>query len=203
MTLGTVTDLQATPGTTPNELCRLLGYYIPGDGGGGDFYWDAASTETPNGGTIFSTGTTGRWKRLIEGPLNVRWFGAKGDDIADDTAAFTAAIKCNGDIRKEIDVPAGTYKINSTVYLPRWTTLKGNGAVLKGGNIFETGYFDAAGTVISNASQLPDTDPKRCIDLKISGFTFEGVNNAFTLNNFEEGSFVTDCMFLSCTSCIR
>jgi len=51
------------------------------------FYWDAASTEVDNGGTIIQATaiTTGRWKRVFSGAVNVKWFGAKGDGVADDT----------------------------------------------------------------------------------------------------------------------
>jgi len=71
----------------------VKGYYTDGDGGGGDFYWDSTSTETDNGGTIIKATaiTTGRWKRLFSGTVNVKWFGAKGDGT-DDAAAVNAAI---------------------------------------------------------------------------------------------------------------
>jgi hypothetical protein len=74
---------------------RLLGYHAPGDGGGGEFYWDASSSELDNGGTIIipaSKPATGRWKRLVEGPLSVKWFGAKGDGQNDDGPAIQAAL---------------------------------------------------------------------------------------------------------------
>jgi hypothetical protein len=52
------------------HCAQLLGYYAPGDGGGGEFYWDASSSEPDNGGTIITPASNpgaGRWKRLIEG----------------------------------------------------------------------------------------------------------------------------------------
>src|SRR5690606_14770348 len=40
--------------------------YHAGEGvGGGGFYWDADSTETENGGTVFGAATVGRWKRIL------------------------------------------------------------------------------------------------------------------------------------------
>ena len=37
-------------GAFNNDLGTLLGYYQPGDGGGGNLYWDASSTETQDSG---------------------------------------------------------------------------------------------------------------------------------------------------------
>jgi hypothetical protein len=72
-----------------------LGYHTVGDGGGGQFYWDASSLAQPDSGTIFEAplhGPRGRWIRLDSGPLNVRWFGAYGDGINDDSTAINTAI---------------------------------------------------------------------------------------------------------------
>jgi hypothetical protein len=73
----------------------LLGYHIPGDGGGGHFFWDASSAEPDNGGIIItpaSNPATGRWKRLADGPLSVKWFGANGNGLAYDRSAVQNAI---------------------------------------------------------------------------------------------------------------
>ena len=82
MVVDSIAALQATTIPTYN-FANVLGYSKAADGGGGDFFWDSSSTDADNGGTIFQvTGvTTGRWKRLYSGALNVKWFGAvKGED---------------------------------------------------------------------------------------------------------------------------
>lgn len=86
--------LRAYAGTPlPNETCMLLGYYTPGDGGGGDFYWDAVSTENDNNGTIVKgSAATGRWKRLYSGDLFAAWFGLKGDGT-DETSVVSDLLK--------------------------------------------------------------------------------------------------------------
>ncbi|UXZ44490.1 hypothetical protein [Pseudomonas soli] len=60
----------------------LRGYYADTPGhGGGEFYWDALSTETPNPGTIFAVSgvTTGRWKRKHSDVVDVADFGGRRD----------------------------------------------------------------------------------------------------------------------------
>lgn len=105
----TIAVLKTITGTN----AEVLGYHTAGDGGGGLFYWDSASTEADNGGTIIqATGlTTGRWKRVYSGAVNVKWFGAVGDGITDDTVAIQNAIDTSN-----IYIPkASGYLISSTI----------------------------------------------------------------------------------------
>lgn len=108
--------LSALPSS--NEICTLLGYYAQDDKGGGEFYWDANSTEADNLGTIFTVtvgGTpviTGRWKRVYTSSLNIRWFGAKGDGISADDTAFTKCIQTAGS-GSEILLGRGNYRLTA------------------------------------------------------------------------------------------
>lgn len=108
----TIADLKTITGTN----AEILGYYTAGDGGGGLFYWDSTSTETDNGGTIIqATGvTTGRWKRVFSGFINVKWFGVKGDfngtTGTDDTANIQNAINSLNNV--DLFFPKGLYLIN-------------------------------------------------------------------------------------------
>jgi hypothetical protein len=53
------------------------------------------------------------WYTNYGGPVNVKWFGALGDGIADDYAAFTNAIAAHTNIY----IPTGTYNISQTISL--------------------------------------------------------------------------------------
>jgi len=106
-----------------NATVELLGYHSKGDGGGGTFYWDSASTEDDNGGTIIeATGVVdGRWIRNYSGAVNVKWFGAVGDGVVDDSAAFQNALNTASLVK----VPQGVYKLNSTITLGQCNRLVG------------------------------------------------------------------------------
>ena len=79
--------------STPSYI-TLLGYSSAGDGGGGLYYWDSTSVLTDNGGAIvkLTSTVTGRYVRMYEPPVNIMWFGAKGDvNTVEDTSFIEAA----------------------------------------------------------------------------------------------------------------
>jgi len=72
---------------------------------------------TDNSGTILNV-STGSWLAQYSGAVNVKWFGAVGDGVADDTNAFVISIdSINGDINSgtggSLFIPSGEYSLNS------------------------------------------------------------------------------------------
>lgn len=91
VTVDTMADLQALPSRP--ELVIVKGFYEPGDGGGGAFPWYETDTTTIVAGMVISpmTGTAGRYKRLVIGPLYPQWFGARGNcKVEFHTVSITA-----------------------------------------------------------------------------------------------------------------
>lgn len=131
---------------------NVLGYHEPEDGGGGYFYWDANEDKANhNGGTIidpniafptdwnnttqqttwFTAGTgSGCWKRIYDGAVNVKWFGAKGDYVGgvgtDDTKSIQqAALFCYDRFSMFIDT--GNYYCSDVIDFTDIPNIVGNG----------------------------------------------------------------------------
>ena len=93
----------------------------------GFFYYDVSdTTSTDNGGTVIVSGSK-RWKRIYDGPVNVMWFGAKGDGITDDVLIFRLADNICAVLGKSMYIPGGVYvfaspfsgTVNGTYVIPK------------------------------------------------------------------------------------
>jgi hypothetical protein len=97
----------------------LTGYSADGDAGGGEFYGVTGAspgTYVDNGGTIIvPTGGNGSsaWLRIIDGLIDLRWFGAVGNGSTNDATAIANAISAAG-TSYGISVSAGNYVVNSS-----------------------------------------------------------------------------------------
>jgi hypothetical protein len=124
--LNSMSELKAIPVPVDGVNVIVSGYYSAGDGGGGQFYWDAASTESDNGGTIIvptSNPAVGRWKRICNDEFYPEWFGAKGEDSTfDDAPAIRAAITAAGGSKGAVVLSrkyylTSTHPTNNTTHL--------------------------------------------------------------------------------------
>ena len=123
--LNTLKNMSKRPSTILME-----GYANPGDGGGGSFYWDAASSQSPDDVFIIqmASGGTGRHKRIYYDVINPEWFGAKGDDSTDDTASLQAAIDATIARKVKLVLLAKTYKTTSRL------TISNHNVTIEGAN---------------------------------------------------------------------
>lgn len=89
------------------------GYFSTGDGGAGIYAWNATDTRADNGGTVIQiTGVaTGRFNLIISSVVNPKQFGAKGDGVTNDYAAFVAAEAWAFANGSSIWIPDATYAV--------------------------------------------------------------------------------------------
>lgn len=139
--LANIQELKDFAGVTDGLLVSVVGYYAANDGGGATFYWAQGDSGTENGGTIIESdvaGLNGRWRQVVGERINLKTFGAKGDNFTDDTAAVIAALYASNN--KELWVPNGTYKITGLgayVTLDRIKITGESGATFIGSGITE------------------------------------------------------------------
>lgn len=162
MLFQTIADLKQQSGNSfPNNSARVLGYYNPGDGGGGEFLWDDNAVEADDGGTIFeATSVTGRWKRVYNGAIFLDWFGADHRGNTDASVQFVSAIAAiksigSGELRL-----TGRYKFTSGVQLVNLY-----GVTISGGAV-----SDIAESMLVRSAMIFDDAPVNSTGLSISQF---------------------------------
>lgn len=169
---------------------------------GGVFVYQDDKKDVDNGGTIIKG-----WVRQYDGEVNVKWYGATGDGITDDTAAIQAAI--NGDT--DIFFPKGNYRITSTLTLNQRSHLRGTtGSVLfteeritmiamATYSILEAlelrgtkDIADQIGVLVDGGSSLSDVVKTKVIDCNFREF---GAMAYKITNNQSVGHIITSCSF--------
>ena len=70
---------------------------------------NTGSVYTVNDGTVFAKLGGGFWVRQYSGAVNVKWFGAVGDGVTDDTIVLSVM-----SLFSNIYIPSGTYNIMSS-----------------------------------------------------------------------------------------
>lgn len=200
----TVLELRDVSGGPP---VQPTGYYDPGDSGAGPLrVWDAQSTCTDPGigaaecikPDIIPTLSPGRWVWKWNGPVSVKWFGAKGDGTTDDTVATRKALDYAGakTFGAEVVWTEGIYYYPTTIYIPTTAGLKltSEGAILKGagagtGTIFETG---AQTSSTGGTSNWTFNEAYNHCNQSIMGFKFIDCKYGMKLWNFLEGCKAND-----------
>ena len=108
---------------------------------------------------------------VLDESISVKEFGATGDGTTDDTAAINRAIQqvyvssmlSDTPVRRLIKFPAGTYKVTSTLLIPPYCTLVGDGknnTVITSttATVFTTAdslYQSGIGSIGTNSAALP------------------------------------------------
>lgn len=188
--VSSIAALKAVVVSSALNLKKVLvgGYYTDGDGGGGQFYYNSTSVLTANDGTVVApTAGSGRWIRLNDGPINVKWFGAKGDGATNDRASIQAAIDAleNGEVDYRsnniavLEFAPGVYNIASGLEVNgNNITFNGNKARLVATAIFSS--MLKVGDAVETAGVSTE-------NFEINGLTLDADNKANYCVHITEG----------------
>lgn len=174
--------------------CVTLGYYEPNDGGGAVYIIrQKKESDVDDGGSVLFLNNGNAAELLIDGAVNVKQFGAKGDNSADDTTAIQQAIdmarhsvlsnyETYDKAVTTVLLPPGSYKITNTLILPSYITLKTLGTAIINSYV---GNFPA----ISMPLYI-DNDPDfGQVNLWHKGVRFDGAEGGlYIVNKSTEGS---------------
>lgn len=154
-----VSNIAALRALQPNlsPIIFVQGYYAPGDGGGGNFYWSQSSSTLDNGGTVIkpsSVSGSGRWLRPTQNFIfNVAEFGAIGDGATNYAANLNAcfAAASASVMPAKVIIPPGNYIVGTTQIA--WPD-----CVVDGGDMNSTtitsSLIGGSGTATSSATLL-------------------------------------------------
>lgn len=123
----TIADLRNVTGKY--NYVYVTGYHAKNDGAFGSHIFrlkGVKTTETDNGGTVIIAtigGTEYVYELQYDGSVNVKWFGAKGDGIVDDTVAIQKALNSS----RSVIISSGIYKATSIITIPKNTNIQGVG----------------------------------------------------------------------------
>jgi len=187
-----------TTGMVDGSVIIAKGRDTAGDGGGGTFRYSSASAQAADGGTVFAPTGGGRLLRDgwtvfgYAGGVNVAWYGVKGDNVTNDSAAMALAIAAQEVLRCTLEVSAkAQIRIATALDMPPCLRITGKGAAVQlapkfiavGGvnifiardgfnsesAIFENLAFDSATTgtgtafAATNTSYISQTTFRNCV----------------------------------------
>jgi len=128
--------------------------------------------------------------------VNVKDFGAVGDGVVDDTAAFQAAFNAlfrnaNVEYRKRLFLPTGHYKIAGTLRIPSFTLIDGESQV---GCILNctTATIETISTAGTLKEAMESTD--RSQSIVVTNTTFRFTTGHFDLTGLKDSTF-RNCSF--------
>lgn len=119
----------------------------------------------------------GWWELAVDGELNVCWLGAKGDGLADDSAAIQAADTVAAAMGKILHFPEGVYPANGLLQTTGWSMSKG-AKILYNGPLEGEGVRCSATGLVSGDINIDGAglEPRTLFYIDGSDNTFGDVN---------------------------
>lgn len=190
----------------------MKGAVTPGDGGGGIYIFDASSEATANGQNVvlpsdIDPSNPGRYiaiDRTDITPYNVQWFGAIGNDAADNSTAFQEAIDFVSSLgRGSLRVPAGVYRFTTGLVVAASNIeIAGEGSTEKWGQglVFGPTVLDYRGTGPAITLMPVGTTQQavRIRSLQLDGFNSTGTSDGLYFATDVAGKQITNCAFYEC-----
>ncbi|HLA59937.1 MAG TPA: glycosyl hydrolase family 28-related protein, partial [Puia sp.] len=162
--------------------------YSTTDYGGGNWRYDPADhSSDDNTGTVLVTKYGQRLKRTDQGPLNVKWFGAAGDNSTDETDAFNKTLAAAHEKNAGIYIPAGIYRCNQVDEYKHILHLDAGGT----SNITMSGdgiQSRITSGVTGGSILLFISAYSKCSNLLIKNIFFESTHGVTT--NYNQGVFI-------------
>lgn len=197
-----VADLKNSTASSLKEgdICQTLGYYEPGDGGGGLYKITYNPAAVEDGGLVhyLSYSDTLRAELILDDAINVHQFGAVGDGETDDTDAIKSAI--NNAKSKIIE-----FTNNKTYIIRNPITISTSGLIINGNGAVIYPYF-TNGINIENANDI--TINKLHVDCSkaYSGIHIEQASKIDIIscklfNITDSGIFITNSEFVNVHFC--
>lgn len=163
----------------------------------GFFYYDASdTTSNDNGGTVIVAGNGKRWRRIYEGGVNIKWFGAVGDGVTNDAVAIQKGIDCLGSAGGVVYFPAGTYRVARNIGInDRWGIKISTSNILIRGHNAKLRRYDTNISTYALAYPIlfvgvPDSNAAAAVEnVTIEGFTFVGENTQHSISGSAPNDF--------------
>ena len=109
-----VAEMKASETAIVGRPCVTLGYYQPNDGGGSVYLIRAKTdNDTDDSGSIIVLDNGSVAELLVDGEVNVKQFGARGDGTTDDLNPITKSI----DLYSTIRIPDGKFYVSNSIFV--------------------------------------------------------------------------------------
>ncbi|MGN0946569.1 MAG: phage tail fiber protein [Megasphaera sp.] len=124
-----VAEMKASETAIVGRPCVTLGYYESNDGGGAVYIIrQKKESDVDDGGSVLVLDNGNVAELLIDDVLNIKQFGAVGNDSNDDTTAIETAMAICANKKSVLFIPSGMYKISHEIKISQCIHISGVGA---------------------------------------------------------------------------